>query len=144
MYKRQSPFSVNVDEDDLCYALGTVSTHVSDCHETPLVSPCMDVLVVESTSPDFIAHVSPDHVDILLASPLPSLPSPSLECHSLIVTDYHDALKEKVSDCIGSLGTFERYDPPLDPLHDYLVDMSTKKKIFLVFLGWFFYYVGQL
>ena len=72
----------------------------------------MDVVVVESTSPDFIAHVSPDHVDILPASPLPSLPSPSLECHNLSGIDYHAALKGKVSDCIGSLGTFEGYDPP--------------------------------
>jgi len=28
-----------------------------------------------------------------------------------------------VSDCIGSLGTFQGYDPPFDPFHDYLVVM---------------------
>ena len=110
----------------MCYELGDVSTPVPDCHATPLVSSCVDVVVVESLSPDFIAHVSPDHVDILPASLLPSPPSPSLECHNLSGIDYHDALKGKVSDCIGSLGTFPGYDPPFDPFHDYLVDMPRK------------------
>ena len=61
----------------MCYELGDVSTQVPDCHATPLASSCVHVVVVESTSLDFIAYVSPDHVDILLASPLPS-PPPSL------------------------------------------------------------------
>ena len=78
------------------------------------------------TSLDVIAHISPDDVDILHVSPLPSLPSPFLECHSLSAIDYHDILKGKVSDCIRSLGTFEVYDPPFDPFHDYLVDMPRK------------------
>jgi len=86
----------------------------------------VDVEVMGPTSPDVIAHVSPDHVDMLQVSPLPSLPSPFLECHSLAAIDYHDVLKEKVSDCIGSLGTFEGYNPSLDPFHDYLVDLPRK------------------
>ena len=73
----------------------------------------MDVVVAESPSPDVIASVSPDHVDVPHVPPPPSLPSPSLECCSLIGTDYHDVLKGKVSDCIEFLGTLEGYDPPL-------------------------------
>jgi len=46
----------------------------------------------------------------------------------LIAINYHDVLKGKVYDCIRSLGTFKGYDPPFDPLYDYLVDMP--KKIF--------------
>ena len=110
----------------MCYKLSDVSTQVPDCHATPLVSSCVDVVVVESTSPDFITHVSPDHVDILPASPLPSPPSPSLQCHNLSGIGYHDTLKGQVSDCIGSLGTFQGYNPPFDPFHDYLVDMLRK------------------
>ena len=93
---------------------------------TPIVSSFVDVVVVESTSPDCIAHVSPDHVDILPASPLLSLPFPSLGCPNLSVVDYHDAPQGHVSDCIRSLGTFEGYDPPIDPFPDYLVDMPRK------------------
>jgi len=118
-----SSFSVSADEDDLCYELGDVFTQVPDCHATPLGSSYVDVVVAESTGPDVIASVSPDHVDMPHVSPPPSLPSPSLECCSLIGTDYHDVLKGKVSDCIESLGTLEGYDPPFDPCHDYLVDM---------------------
>jgi len=121
-----SSFSVSIDEDDMCYKLSDVSTQVPDCHATPLVSSCVDVVVVESTSLDFIYHISLDHVDILPASPLPSLPSLSLECPNLPVIDYHDRLQGKVSDCIRSLGTFEGYDPPFDPFHDYLVEMPRK------------------
>jgi len=99
---------------------------VPDCHETSLGSSCVDVVVVEPTIPDVIAYVSPDHVDMPHVSPLPSLPSPSLKCHSLIALDYHDVLKGKVTDCIRSLGTFEGYDPPFDPFHDYQVDMPRK------------------
>ena len=73
----------------------------------------MDVLVVEPATFDPTAYVSPDHVDMPHVCPLPSLPSPSLECHSLIAIDYHDVLKGKVFDCIRSLGTFEGYNPPL-------------------------------
>ena len=90
----------------MCYELGDVSTQVLDCHATPLVSSCVHVVVVESTSPVFIAYVSPGPVDLLPVSPLPSPPSPSLEYHNLSGIDYHDALKGKVSDCIGSLGAF--------------------------------------
>jgi len=85
----------------MCYELGDISTEVPNCHATPLVSSCVDVVVVVSTSTDFTAHVSPDHVDILPASPLPSPPSPSLECHNLSGIDYHDALKGK---CLIVLG----------------------------------------
>ena len=86
----------------------------------------MDVEVVGPTSPDATAYVSPDHVDMLHVSPVPSLPSPSLECHSLIVIDYHDVLEGKMFDCIRSLGTIKGYGPPFDPFHDYLVDMPRK------------------
>ena len=58
----------------------------------------MDVVVVESTSPDFIAHVSPGHNELLPVSPILSPLSPSLECHNLCGIDYNDALKGKVSD----------------------------------------------
>jgi len=94
-----------------------------DFYETPLGSSCVDVVVVEPTSPNVIAYVSPDHIDMLPVSPLPSLPSLSLECPNLFVIDYHDVLQGRVSDCIRSLGTFEGYNPPFDPFHDYLVDM---------------------
>jgi len=110
----------------MCYELSNVSTQVPDFHEIPLESSRVDVVVVEPTSPDVIAYVSPDHVDILLASPLPSLHSPSLECPNLPPIDDHDALKEKVSDCIGSLGTFQGYHPPFDPFHDFIVDMPRR------------------
>ena len=110
----------------MCYELGSVSTQVPDFHKTPLESSCVDVVVVESTSPDFIAHVSPDHIELLPVSPILSLPSPSLECHNLCGIDSNDALKGKVFDCNESLGTFEGYDPPFDPFHDYLVDMPGK------------------
>jgi len=86
----------------------------------------MDVEVVGPTSPDVIAHISPDHIDMVHVSSLPSLPSPLLECHSLTAIDNHDILKGKVSDCIRSLGTFEGYSPSLDPFRDYLVDMPRK------------------
>jgi len=76
-----SSFSISIDEDDMCYKLADVSTQVPNCHESPLVSSCVDVAVEESTSPDFIAYVSPDHIDMLYVSSLPSLPSTSLECH---------------------------------------------------------------
>jgi len=99
---------------------------VPDFHETPIESACVDVVVVASTSPDFIAHVSPDPIDILPASLLPSLPSPSLKYPNVLAIDYHDARKGKVSDCIGSLGTFQGYDPLFDPFHDYLVDMPRR------------------
>ena len=33
-----SSFSISIDEDDMCYELGDVSTQVPDCHATPLVS----------------------------------------------------------------------------------------------------------
>ena len=59
-------------------------------------------------------------------SPLPLLPSPFLECHSLTAIDYHDVLKGKVFDCIKSPGTFEDYNSSLDPFHDFLVDMPRK------------------
>jgi len=86
---------------------------VPDCHEPFLGSSCADVVVVEPTTPDVIAHISSDHVDMPHVSPLPSVPSPFLECHSLTAIDYHDVLKGKVSDCIKSLGTFEGYNSPL-------------------------------
>jgi len=86
----------------------------------------VDVVVVEPTSPDVIAHISPYRVNIPHVSLLPSLPSPFLECHSLTAIEYHDVLKGKVSDCIKSLGTFEDYNPYLDPVYDYLVDMPRK------------------
>jgi len=111
---------------DMSYELGDFSTQVPDCLVTPPVSSCVGVVVVASTSPDFITYVSLDPVDNLPACPLPSLPSHSLECPNLLATDYHDALKGKVSDCIWSLGTFQGYDPPFDPFHDYLVDMPRK------------------
>jgi len=69
-----SSFSVSADEDDLCYELGNVSTKVPNFHETPIESSCLDVVVMEPTSPDVIAYVSPDHVDMLPASTLPTLP----------------------------------------------------------------------
>ena len=62
----------------------------------------MDVVVVEPTTLDLIAHISPDHVDMPYVSPLPSLPSPFLKCRRLTAIDYHDVLKGKVSDCIKS------------------------------------------
>ena len=83
----------------------------------------MDVEVVGPNRPDIIAHASPNHVDMLHVSPLPSLPSSFLEYHSLTAIDYHDVLKGKVSDCIRSLGTFEGYNPSLDLFHDYLLDI---------------------
>ena len=86
----------------------------------------MDVVVVEPTTLDVIAHISSDHVDMPYVSRLPSLPSNSAECHDLIAIDYHDALKGKVSDCIRSLGTFKGYNPSLDLFHDYLLDMPRK------------------
>jgi len=86
----------------------------------------VDVVVVKPMTPDVIAYVSFDHVDMPHVSPPSSLPSPSLECHSLSATDYHDVLKGKVSDCISSLGTVEGYDPPFDPFYNYLVDMPRK------------------
>ena len=86
----------------------------------------MHVEVVGPTSPDATAYVSPDHVDMLHVSSLPSLPSPSLECPNLPAINYHDALKEKVFDCIGSLGTFQGSNPPFAPFHDYLVDMPRR------------------
>ena len=86
----------------------------------------MDVVVVGPTTPDVLAHISPDLVDMPHVSPIPSLPSPFLECHRLTATDYHDVLKGKVSDCMKSLGTFEGYNPSLDLFHDYLVDMPRK------------------
>jgi len=86
----------------------------------------MDVVVVGPTSPDAIAHISPEHVDMLNVSSLPLLPSPFLECHSLTAIDYYDVLKGKVPDCIRSLGTFESYNPSLDPFHDYRVDLPRK------------------
>jgi len=73
----------------------------------------VDVVIVGPTSPDDIAHISPVPVNILHVSPLPSLPFPFLECHSLSTIDYHDILKGKVSDDNRSLGTFEGYNPPL-------------------------------
>jgi len=81
---------------------------------------------MEPAASDATTYVSPDHVDMPHVSPLPSIPSPSLECHSLITIDYHDVLKGKVYDCIRSLGTFEGYDPPFDLFYDYLVDMPRK------------------
>ena len=95
-------------------------------HETFLGSPCVYVVVVEPATFDATAYVFPNHVDMPHVSPLPSLPSPSLECHSLIAFNYHDVLKWKVSDCIKSLGNFKGYDPPFDPFHDYLMDMPRK------------------
>ena len=61
-----------------------------------------------------------------LFPPFLSLPFPSLKCPNLSVIDYHDAPQGNVSDCIRSLGTFEGYDPPIDPFPDYLVDMPRK------------------
>ena len=84
---------------------------------------------VKPTTLDVIAHISPGYVDMPHVSPLPSLPSPSLGCHSLIAIDYHDILKGTLSDHIKSLGTFEGYNPPFDPFYDYLVD--TPRKIIL-------------
>jgi len=43
-------------------------------------------------------------------------------------------LKGKVSDCIRSLGTFEGYNPSLDPFYDYLVD-TPRKIIWTTFFG---------
>jgi len=92
------------------------------------------VVVVELATSDATAYVFPDHVDIPHVSPLPSLPSPSLKCHSLIAIDYHDVLKGRVSNCIRSLGTFKGYNPPFDPFHDYLVDRP-RKIIWTTFFG---------
>ena len=119
-------FSVSVDEVDMCCELGEVSTQVLAYHETFLGSPCVDVVVVEPATCDAITYVFPNHVDMPHVSPLHSLPSPSLECHSLIAIDYHDVLKGKVSNCIRSLGTFQDYNPPFDPFHDYLVDIPRR------------------
>jgi len=58
----------------------------------------VDVVVVGPTSLVVIAHISPNHVDMLHVSTLPSLPSPFLKCHSLTIIDYHNVLKGKVSD----------------------------------------------
>ena len=86
-----SSFSVSVNEDDLCYELGNVSTQVPDCRDTSLGSSYVDVVVVEPTSRDFIAYVSPGPIDLFPVSPLSSPPSSSLECPNLSVIDYHDA-----------------------------------------------------
>jgi len=128
-----SSFSVSVNKDDLCYELNDFSTQVPDCHETSLESSCVDVVVVEPTTPDVIAHVSPDHVDLPHVFPLPSLPSPFLECRSLIAIDFHDALKEKVSDCMDSPGTFRGYDTSLDPYSLYRGSMPAKIMLTIVF-----------
>jgi len=81
---------------------------------------------MEPATPNVIAHISPDHVGMPHVSPLPSLPSPSLECHNLSATDYRDVLKGKLSDCIESLGTFRGYNPSLDPHSLYLRSMPLK------------------
>ena len=86
----------------------------------------MDVMVVEPTSPDVIAYISPDHINMLPVSPLPSLPSPSLDCHSLSITDYHVVIKGKVSDYIEPLGTFSGYNPSFDPYRLYLETIPLK------------------
>jgi len=90
-----SSFSASVDEDDLRCELGDVYTQVPDCQTTSVGSSCADVVVVGPTSYDVIAHVPPDHVDMLHVFPLPSLPSRFHECYSLIAIDYHDVLKGK-------------------------------------------------
>jgi len=128
-----SSFRVSVDEDGMCCELVDVSTQVPDCHETPLVSSCVNVAVVESTSPDFITDVSPDHVDMLHVSSLPSLPSPSLECDNLSITNFHDVLNRKVSGCMDSLGTFKGYNPSLEPYSLYLESMTLKIMLITAF-----------
>ena len=60
-----------------------------DFYETPLESSCADVVVVEPTSPNVIAYVSPDHIDMpmfLLNLHYPLLPLSATVC----ATDYHD------------------------------------------------------
>jgi len=106
---------------------------VPDCHETSLESLCVDVLVVEPVIPIVIAHVSPNHVDMPHVAPLPSLPSPFRECHSLTAIDLHDALEGKVSDCMDSLGTFIGYDTSFNPYSLYQGSMPTKIMLTSVF-----------
>jgi len=61
--------NTSVNEDDLCCELGDVSTQVHDCYKTSLGSSCVDVIVVGPTSPDVIAHISPNHATMLHFSP---------------------------------------------------------------------------
>jgi len=89
-----SSFRTSVDENDLCYWLGDLSTQVHDCHQTFLGSSCVDLM--GPTGPDVIDHISPNHVNMLHVSPLPLPPSLFLECHNSSVISYHDILKGKV------------------------------------------------
>jgi len=86
----------------------------------------VDIAITVPTSSDMVDDISPDPLDTFHVSSLTSVPSPSLECHNLSITDYHDVLKGKVSDCIKSLGTFRRYNPFLDPYSLYLESMPLK------------------
>jgi len=72
--------NISVHEDDLYCELGDVSTKMHDCHKTSLWSSCVDFVDVRPTSPDVIAHISPNHAAMLHVSlylhhpPLPWVP----------------------------------------------------------------------
>ena len=53
-----SSFNIRVGEDDLCYDLGDVSILVPDSHETSLGSSCVDVVVLEPTTPVSYTHLT--------------------------------------------------------------------------------------
>ena len=94
-------FTVNasVDKDDACCDSDSVSTKVHDSVATLTGMSYVDLVITMPTSYDMVDDISLEPLDIFHVSSLTSLPSSSLECHSLSITNYH-VLKGKVFDCI--------------------------------------------
>jgi len=121
-------FTVNagVDEDDVCYDSDNILIEVHDFDATVRGMSYVDVVITVPASFDMVDDMSPDPLDIFHASPLCSLPSPSLECHHLLLVEYHVMLEGNEINCMASLGTVRGYDPSLDPYSLYLGGMPMK------------------
>jgi len=106
---------------------------VHDFNATLAGRSYVDVVITVPASPDMVDSISLDPLDTLHASPACSLPSPSPECHNLLLTEYHVILEGKTVDCIESLGTFRGYDPSLDPYSLNLGNMPAKIMLIIAF-----------
>ena len=62
---------------------------VHDFDATLAVRPYVDVVVTMPTSPDLVENMSPDPFDTFHTSLSCPLPSPSPECHNLLLAKYH-------------------------------------------------------
>jgi len=118
--------NTNVDENDVCYDSDNILIKVHDFDATHAGRSYVDVVITVLASPNMVGNTSLYPLDTLHASPSCSLPSPSPECHNLLLPEYYVMLEGKTVDYTESLSTFRGYDPSLDTYILYPGNMLAK------------------